>query len=73
MQTDTLRINGTRLWNAIMELAQIGATAKGGVKRLALTDLDKQGRDLVVGWAKQAGLTVTVDKIGNVFMRREGT
>ncbi len=56
-----------------MELAQIGATQKGGVKRLALSDLDKQGRDLVVGWAKQAGLTVTVDKIGNVFMRREGS
>ena len=55
-----------------MELAQIGATQKGGVKRLALTDLDKQGRDLVVGWAKEAGLTVTIDKIGNVFMRREG-
>jgi N-carbamoyl-L-amino-acid hydrolase len=73
MQTDTLRINGSRLWNAIMELAQIGATVKGGVKRLALTDLDKQGRDLVVGWAKEAGLTITVDKIGNVFMRREGT
>ena len=73
MQTDTLRINGTRLWNAIMELAQIGATQKGGVKRLALTDLDKQGRDLVVGWAKEAGLTVTIDKIGNVFMRREGS
>ncbi len=73
MQADTLRINGNRLWNAIMELAQIGATPKGGVKRLALTDLDKQGRDLVVGWAKDAGLSVTVDKIGNVFMRREGT
>jgi N-carbamoyl-L-amino-acid hydrolase len=73
MQTDNLRINGTRLWDAIMELAQIGATPKGGVKRLTLTDLDKQGRDLVVSWAKQAGLTVTVDKIGNVFMRREGT
>ena len=56
-----------------MELAQIGATQKGGVKRLALTDLDKQGRDLVVGWAKEAGLAVTVDKIGNVFMRREGS
>jgi N-carbamoyl-L-amino-acid hydrolase len=73
MQTDTLKINGSRLWAAIMELAQIGATVKGGVKRLALTDLDKQGRDLVVGWGKQAGLSVTVDKIGNVFMRREGT
>jgi N-carbamoyl-L-amino-acid hydrolase len=67
-----LRINGTRLWNALMELAKIGATDKGGVKRLALTDLDRQGRDLVVQWAKAEGLAVTVDKIGNVFMRREG-
>jgi N-carbamoyl-L-amino-acid hydrolase len=68
-----LRINGTRLWNSLMELARIGATDKGGVKRLALTDLDRQGRDLVVQWAKAEGLAVTVDKIGNVFMRREGT
>jgi N-carbamoyl-L-amino-acid hydrolase len=67
-----LRINGTRLWNSLMELAQIGATDKGGVKRLALTDLDRQGRDLVVKWAKAEGLAVTVDAIGNVFMRREG-
>ena len=67
-----LRINGTRLWNSLMELARIGATDKGGVKRLALTDLDRQGRDLVVQWAKAEGLAVTVDQIGNVFMRREG-
>jgi N-carbamoyl-L-amino-acid hydrolase len=68
-----LRINGQRLWDSLMELAQIGATPKGGVKRLALTDLDRQGRDLVVGWARDAGLSVTVDQIGNVFMRREGS
>jgi N-carbamoyl-L-amino-acid hydrolase len=68
-----LRINGTRLWHSLMELARIGATDKGGVKRLALTDLDRQGRDLVVGWAKAEGLAITVDQIGNVFMRREGT
>ena len=67
-----LRINGPRLWNSLMELARIGATDKGGVKRLALTDLDRQGRDLVVQWAKAEGLAVTVDQIGNVFMRREG-
>ena len=67
-----LRINGDRLWASLMELAQIGATQKGGVKRLALTDLDKQGRDLIVSWAKQAGLAVTIDQIGNVFMRRAG-
>jgi N-carbamoyl-L-amino-acid hydrolase len=67
-----LRINGSRLWSSLMDLAKIGATEKGGVKRLALTDLDRQGRDLVVRWAQEAGLAITVDKIGNVFMRREG-
>ncbi|WP_144141089.1 Zn-dependent hydrolase [Paraburkholderia sp. BCC1884] len=56
-----------------MELASIGATPKGGVKRLALTDLDKRGRDKVVSWAKAAGLSVSVDQIGNIFMRRQGT
>ncbi len=65
-------INGDRLWSSLMELATIGATAKGGVCRLALTDLDRQGRDLVVSWAKKAGMTVVTDKIGNVFMRRAG-
>ncbi len=68
----TLRINGQRLWNSLMALAQIGATPKGGVCRLTLTDLDKQGRDLVIQWAFDAGMTVVVDKIGNVFMRRAG-
>ena len=55
-----------------MTMAKIGATPKGGVCRLALTDLDKQGRDLIVSWAKEAGCTVTVDQMGNVFMRRAG-
>jgi beta-ureidopropionase / N-carbamoyl-L-amino-acid hydrolase len=68
----SLRINGPRLWASLMELAQIGATPKGGVCRLTLTDLDKQGRDLVTRWAREAGLTVTIDKIGNGFLRRPG-
>ena len=68
-----LRIDGQRLWQSLMDLARIGATDKGGVKRLALTDLDRQGRDLVVEWARAEGLHITVDQIGNVFMRREGT
>ena len=67
-----MRINGDRLWGALMELAAIGATPKGGVCRLALTELDKQGRDLVCRWAREAGMTVTIDKIGNGFMRRPG-
>ena len=67
-----LAINGKRLWDSLMEMAQIGATPKGGVCRLALTDLDKQGRDLFVRWAKEAGCTITVDRMGNVFARRAG-
>lgn len=70
--TRKLAVDGARLWKSLMDLARIGATAKGGVCRLALTDLDRQGRDLVVSWAKEAGMTVTIDKIGNVFMRRAG-
>ena len=67
-----LRVDGERLWASLMELAQIGATPKGGVCRLTLTDLDKQGRDLVSRWAREAGMTVTIDKIGNGFLRRAG-
>lgn len=69
---ENLRINGQRLWDSLMELAKIGGTPKGGVCRLTLTDLDKQGRDLVLGWAREAGMSVTIDKIGNAFMRRPG-
>ncbi len=69
---DHLRTNGQRLWDSLMELAQIGATPKGGVCRLALSTLDGQGRDLVTRWGREAGMTVTIDKIGNGFMRRAG-
>lgn len=69
---DNLRINGERLWASLMELAEIGATEKGGVCRLALTDLDREGRDLFVRWCEEAGCTVTVDEVGNIFARREG-
>ncbi|OZI69551.1 Zn-dependent hydrolase [Bordetella genomosp. 2] len=70
--TAALRIDGRRLWDSLMELARIGATDKGGVCRLALTDLDRQGRDLVVSWARELGCAVRVDAIGNIFMRRPG-
>ena len=71
-ELQNLRINGARLWDSLMSLAQIGATPKGGVCRLALTDLDRQGRDLVIGWAREAGMSVSVDQIGTTFMRRAG-
>ncbi|WP_186425356.1 Zn-dependent hydrolase [Cupriavidus metallidurans] len=68
----TLNIDGKRLWQSLMDLAAIGATPKGGNARLALTALDGQGRDLVTGWMRDAGLTVTVDQVGNIFGRRAG-
>lgn len=68
----SLKVDGQRLWDSLMALAKIGATPKGGVRRLTLTALDGQGRDLVIGWGKAAGLSVKIDKIGNIFMRREG-
>lgn len=67
-----LRVDGDRLWDSLMEMAKIGATPKGGVARLALTDLDRQGRDLFAKWAKAAGCTVAIDRVGNMFARREG-
>jgi N-carbamoyl-L-amino-acid hydrolase len=69
---DNLRINADRLWRSLMELAKIGATPKGGVKRLTLTDEDRGARDLFARWAREAALTVEVDAIGNVFARRAG-
>ncbi len=56
-----------------MEMAKIGATPKGGCNRQALTDLDKQGRDLFATWCRAAGCTIAIDRIGNMFARREGT
>jgi N-carbamoyl-L-amino-acid hydrolase len=65
-------INGQRLWDSLMVLAEIGATEKGGVCRLTLTDLDKRARDLFVAWCKGAGAAITVDRMGNIFARRAG-
>ena len=68
-----LQINPGRLWQSLMDLAKIGATEKGGVRRLTLTDADRQGRDLFVRWCGDAGMSIQVDRIGNIFARRPGT
>src|ERR1700694_2550875 len=70
--TGSLRVDGGRLWLSLMELAKIGAPPKGGVRRLALTDLDGQGRDLVVGWLKETGSRIEIDGAGNIFATRSG-
>lgn len=69
---ENLRIDGERLWQSLMTMAEIGATEKGGVCRLALTDLDRRGRDLFVAWCREAGCSVEVDAAGNIFARRPG-
>lgn len=68
-----LKINGERLWASLMSMAEIGATARGGSCRLALSAEDKAGRELFSHWCKAAGLTLSVDAIGNLFARRAGT
>ncbi len=55
-----------------MEMAKIGATEKGGVCRLAMTDLDHQGRELLLEWADEIGCSHSLDKVGNLFIRRPG-
>jgi len=67
-----LRIDAARLWQSLMEMARIGATAKGGVNRLALTDLDRESRQLFTRWCEDAGCTVSHDAMGNIFARRPG-
>lgn len=67
-----LRIDERRLLEALDELAKVGAIDGGGCARLALSDEDKAGRDLVVGWMKALGLDVRVDAIGNVIGVRAG-
>jgi N-carbamoyl-L-amino-acid hydrolase len=67
-----ITIDGSRLWDSLMEMAKIGATAKGGNCRLALTDLDREGRDLFVRWCREAGCAIRIDRMGNIFARRPG-
>lgn len=67
-----LHINGVRLWQSLMRMATIGGTEKGGCNRQALTDLDKQARDLFIEWAQAEGCSVRIDTMGNVFVRRSG-
>jgi len=67
-----LKINSDRLWDSLMDMAKIGGTDKGGVCRIALTDLDRQGRDLFVRWCKDAGCDIRIDQVGNIFARRPG-
>lgn len=71
--SSNLRINGDRLWSTLMEQATIGRTEKGGLRRLALSQEDGAVRDLFCRWCEDAGLTIAIDGIGNIFATRPGT
>jgi beta-ureidopropionase / N-carbamoyl-L-amino-acid hydrolase len=67
-----LQIDAQRLWDSLMATAQIGATAKGGICRLTLTDLDLQVRDWLKAQCQALGCAIAVDEVGNMFARRPG-
>jgi N-carbamoyl-L-amino-acid hydrolase len=67
-----LQIDAQRLWDCLMQTAQIGATPKGGICRLTLTDLDREVRDWFKSQCEALGCTVTIDEVGTMFARRPG-
>src|SRR6056297_3131390 len=70
---EILRINGERLWESLMEMAKIGPGVAGGNNRQTVTDADAEGRALFRKWCEEAGCTMGLDEMGNMFARREGT
>ncbi|MCB1354113.1 MAG: Zn-dependent hydrolase [Rhodobacteraceae bacterium] len=69
---ENLRIDGSRLWDSIMEMAEIGPGIAGGNNRQTLTDADAEGRALFKTWCEAAGLTLGVDRMGTMFATRAG-
>lgn len=65
-------VDTERLWNSLMEMGEIGALPNGGCCRTALSNVDKEGRDLFVRWCREAGCEISIDRIGNIFARRPG-
>jgi N-carbamoyl-L-amino-acid hydrolase len=70
--TTQLRVNGQRLWDSIMAIGEIGPGQQGGSCRLALTDDDRDGRDLFIRWCKEISCSIRIDDMGNIFARRAG-
>jgi N-carbamoyl-L-amino-acid hydrolase len=68
-----LRVDGDRLWDSLMQMAQIGPGVAGGNNRQTLTDADAEGRALFRRWCEEAGCTMGLDRMGTMFARREGT
>ncbi|MEI6204609.1 MAG: M20/M25/M40 family metallo-hydrolase, partial [Enhydrobacter sp.] len=73
MVVNVLEVNAERLWDSLERSAEIGRFRDVGLRRLALSAEDKQMRDLFIEWARTAGCTVEIDRLGNIFARRAGT
>ena len=69
---ENLKINGDRLWDSLMEMAKIGPGVAGGNNRQTRTDEDGEGRALFQKWCEDAGCSMGLDTMGNMFARREG-
>ncbi len=67
-----LKVDGDRLWDSLMDMAKIGPGIRGGNNRQTLTDEDSEGRQLFQSWCEKAGLSMTVDTMGNMFFLRPG-
>src|SRR5262245_66443740 len=73
MHTAAASVGEQRQWDRLMAMAKLGAIAGDGVNRACLTDLDRQARRLLIGWAKEIGASVSVDAAANLWLRREGS
>jgi len=71
--SNPLRIESQRFWRSVEASGEIGPGRPGGLARVALCDADREMRDLFVQWCTAAGCTITVDRVGNIFARRDGT
>ncbi|WP_438997338.1 Zn-dependent hydrolase [Candidatus Puniceispirillum sp.] len=73
MRGKNLRINSDRLWDSLMDMAKIGPGVAGGNNRQTLTDEDAEGRRVFQQWCEAEGMTMGLDKLGNMFAHRDGT
>lgn len=73
MPAANLAVDGQRLWDSLEEMARIGPGIAGGCNRQTLTDADAEGRALFHRWCTAAGMDMGLDRMGNMFMRHEGT
>ncbi|MBU2958779.1 Zn-dependent hydrolase [Paracoccus sp. 1_MG-2023] len=73
MTAPNMTVDGDRLWSSLEQMAKVGPGIAGGCNRQTLTDADAEGRTLFAGWCRDAGMSMTLDRMGNMFMRHEGT